>query len=540
MIKQELMKKNSTIAIIGPLAFAIAIIGGIFVGMNFNKKAVDNRFIIYPRVDKLNSILNYIEEDYVDTVDKEELVEMTIPKLLKELDPHSIYIPAQDLTRVNEPLEGNFSGIGVQFNMQNDTVAIIRTIPNGPSEKVGILAGDRIVQVNDEVVAGVDMPSDSIVSRLKGPKGTTVEVGIMRKGVDEVIDFEITRDDIPLYSVDVSYMINDSLGYLKISKFSKTTFEEFMKAVEKLKTQGMTDLLIDLRDNSGGYMDAATNIADQFLNNGELIVYTQGRARPRTNVYATPNGACNDIDVSVLINEYSASASEILAGAIQDNDRGTIIGRRSFGKGLVQEQRVFRDGSAIRLTIARYYTPTGRSIQKPYENGSDDYYKDIMSRYHNGEFSNRDSIHFQDTLKYVTKGGKIVYGGGGIMPDVFVPLDTTLVSGYYEKIRNKGLIFKFAFDYVDDHRDKLQPLNSFEELKNYLDKQKILNEFVSYASSQGIKANWKEINESRKYLEVQLKAYVARNVLDNEGFFPIIQEIDQTLQKGIEVMAKNQ
>lgn len=524
----------------GPLVLALSIIAGIFVGMNFNKKAVDNRFIIYPRVDKLNSILNYVEEDYVDTVDKGELIEMTIPKMLKELDPHSIYIPAQDLKRVNEPLQGNFSGIGVQFNMQNDTVAIIRTIANGPSEKVGILAGDRIVEVNDEVVAGVGMSSDSIVSRLKGPKGTMVEVGVLRKGVDELIDFEITRDDIPLYSVDVTYMIDDSLGYLKISKFSKTTFDEFMEGVNDLKSKGMKDLIIDLRDNSGGYMDAATNIADQFLNNGELIVYTRGKARPRTNVYATPGGACNDIDVSVLINEYSASASEILAGAIQDNDRGTIIGRRSFGKGLVQEQRVFKDGSAIRLTIARYYTPTGRSIQKPYENGSDEYYKDIMIRYHNGEFSSRDSIHFQDTIKFVTKGGKVVYGGGGIMPDIFVPLDTTLVSGYYEKIRNKGLIFRFAFDYVDKHRDVLKEKDSFGNLKAYLDNKKILNDFVLYASKKGVKPNWPEIREAEKYISVQLKAYIARNVLDNKGFFPIIQEIDQTLQKGIEVMANNQ
>ena len=534
------LKKNKKIAIIGPLVLALSIIVGIFVGMNFNKKAVDNRFIIYPRVDKLNSILNYVEEDYVDTVDKEELIEMTIPKMLKELDPHSIYIPAQELKRVNEPLQGNFSGIGVQFNMQNDTVAIIRTIANGPSEKVGILAGDRIVEVNDEVVAGVGMSSDSIVSRLKGPKGTMVEVGVLRKGVDELIDFEITRDDIPLYSVDVTYMIDDSLGYLKISKFSKTTFDEFMEGVNDLKSKGMKDLIIDLRDNSGGYMDAATNIADQFLNNGELIVYTRGKARPRTNVYATPGGACNDIDVSVLINEYSASASEILAGAIQDNDRGTIIGRRSFGKGLVQEQRVFKDGSAIRLTIARYYTPTGRSIQKPYENGSDEYYKDIMIRYNNGEFSSRDSIHFQDTIKFVTKGGKVVYGGGGIMPDIFVPLDTTLVSGYYEKIRNKGLIFRFAFDYVDKHRDVLKEKDSFGNLKAYLDNKKILNDFVSYASKKGVKPNWPEIREAEKYISVQLKAYIARNVLDNKGFFPIIQEIDQTLQKGIEVMANNQ
>lgn len=532
------MKKNSSVAIIGPLVLSLAIVGGIFLGMNFNKKEVDNRFIIYPRVDKLNSILNYIEEDYVDTVDKDELVENTIPKLLKELDPHSIYIPPQDLARVNEPLEGNFSGIGVQFNMQKDTVAIIKTISNGPSEKVGIQAGDRIVEVDGETVAGVNMPSDSVVSRLKGPKGTKVSVGVIRRGVDEILEFDIIRDDIPLYSIDVSYMINDSLGYLKISQFSKTTFEEFNHSIDALKANGMTNLIVDLRDNSGGYMDAATNIADQFLDGGELIVYTMGKARPRTNVYATPKGECQDVKVSILINEYSASASEILAGAIQDNDRGTIIGRRSFGKGLVQEQRVFRDGSAVRLTIARYYTPTGRSIQKPYENGTDDYYKDLMNRFRHGEYSNKDSIEFADSLKYITDEGKVVYGGGGIMPDIFVPLDTTLVSKYYEEVRNKGLIYKFAFDYVDKYRSELQVHTNYVDLSKHLAKQSILDKFIKYASGEGVKPDWKGINESKKYLTVQLKAYIARNILDNEGFYPIIKDIDQTLQKAIEVMTR--
>ncbi len=516
-----------------PIIIAFAIVSGIFIGRYYKNENTEKRFYIYPRTDKITNVINYISKEYVDPVAKESIVEKSIPKLLEELDPHSQYIPASDLQRVNEPLEGNFSGIGVQFNMLNDTLVVIQTIANGPSEKIGILAGDRIISVNDEPVAGVDMPSDSIVNKLRGPIGTKVEVGVLRREVDDILNFEITRDNIPLYSIDVAYIINDDIGYIKINQFSRTTFEEFVTSVNKLKTQNMQKMILDLRGNGGGYMNAAINITDQFLPDRELIVYTQGQARPREEFTSTPGGICKDIPVTVLIDEGSASASEILAGAIQDNDRGKIIGRRSFGKGLVQEQNVFSDGSAIRLTIARYYTPTGRSIQKPYTNGREDYYHDISRRYTRGEFEHEDSIHFADSLKYITPGGNIVYGGGGIMPDVFVPFDTTGFSDYLASVRNRGLIYRFSLQYADDHREQLERYVSYKELLTYLQQQELLQAFVKYAEKKGVPGNNKEISISREILETQLYAYISRNILDNEGFYPLLQNIDNTLQKAI-------
>ena len=388
-----------------PLIFSIILIIGIlignwyssnFYGQNLSLKQIFGSgnssdphgniggMSIMPSSNKLSSILNYISSEYVDTISIESLTESTIPTILEELDPHSVYIPARDLTKYNEPLVGNFSGIGVQFNMVDDTVAIVNTIPNGPSEIVGIIAGDRIVNVNGRNVAGVKLPSDSIVGMLRGPKGTTVKVEISRKSEKNLLEFEITRGDIPLYSVDVAYMISEETGYIKISGFAQTTYDEFIEAVEKLHQKGMNKLILDLRSNGGGIMDAATRIADQFLEDNKLIVYTQGKARARYDVFSTAKGICQEDEVCILIDEFSASASEILAGAIQDNDRGTIIGRRSFGKGLVQEQIQFKDGSALRLTIARYYTPTGRSIQKPYGDDKLDYYSDLTTRYAHG------------------------------------------------------------------------------------------------------------------------------------------------------------
>jgi len=403
-------------------------------------------FSLTPKGNKISSALQYILNEYVDTVSIGNLNEAVMPALVDKLDPHSIYIPATDFQRFSEPLVGNFSGIGVSFNMTDDTVAIINTIPNGPSEMVGVLAGDRIIMVDDSVVAGVNMPSDDIVKMLKGPKNTQVKVTIYRRGEEAPIDFEITRDDIPIYSVDVAYKVNENTGYIKISQFAQTTYHEFMQAIERLKTQGVEKYIIDLRRNGGGIMEAATMIADQFLEEGQLIVYTEGRTRPRENDYATSRGILKKDKVVVLMDESSASASEILAGAIQDNDRGLVIGRRSFGKGLVQEEMRFADGSALRLTVARYYTPTGRSIQRSYENGKEDYYHDFSERFIRGEYEYEDSIKFDDSQKFVTPGGKIVYGGGGIMPDVFVPLDTSGASEYYNKVRSLGLMYRFAFD----------------------------------------------------------------------------------------------
>lgn len=495
-------------------------------------------FGLNPRGNKISSALQYILNEYVDTVSMESLNEDVLPSLVDKLDPHSVYIPASDFQRYSEPLVGNFSGIGVSFNMTDDTVAIINTIPNGPSEMVGIVAGDRIIMVDDSLVAGVSMPSDDIVRMLKGPKNTIVKVTVYRRGEKKPIDFEITRDDIPIYSVDVAYMVNEETGYIKISQFAQTTYREFLEAVEKLKERGAEKLIIDLRRNGGGIMEAATMIADQFLDEGQLIVYMEGRARPRENDYATSRGALKEDDVVVLIDEASASASEILAGALQDNDRGLVIGRRSFGKGLVQEEMRFPDGSAIRLTVARYYTPTGRSIQRPYENGKEEYYHEFSERFERGEMEYMDSIKFDDSQKYITPGGKIVYGGGGIMPDVFVPVDTVGSSEYYNRVRSLGLMYRFAFYYTDLHRDALDPFSSVEDIEAYLDTRDLIPQFVEYAREKGLEPDYEDIRISRHILEKTIKAYVARNLIDNEGFYPIIADIDHTLQVAIDTISK--
>ncbi len=493
-------------------------------------------FSLTPKGNKISSALQYILNEYVDTISMSKLNESVLPALVDNLDPHSIYIPASDFQKFSEPLVGNFSGIGVSFNMTDDTVAIINTIPNGPSEMVGILAGDRIIMVDDSVVAGVNMPSDDIVRMLKGPKNTVVKVSIYRRGEKAPLEFEITRDDIPIYSVDVAYKVTDNTGYIKISQFAQTTYHEFMQAVEKLKTQGVEKLIIDLRRNGGGIMEASTMIADQFLEEGQLIVYTEGRTRPRENDYATSRGILKKDKVVVLIDESSASASEILAGAIQDNDRGLVIGRRSFGKGLVQEEMRFSDGSALRLTVARYYTPTGRSIQRSYENGKEDYYHDFADRWTRGEFEHQDSIKFDDSQRFVTPGGKIVYGGGGIMPDVFVPVDTSGSSEYYNKVRNLGLMYRFAFYYTDLHRSSMDQFTKADEIEAYLDKQDLLPQFITYATEKGVKPDYKDIKISRQVLLKTVKAYVARNLIDNMGFYPIISDLDHTLKVAIDTI----
>ncbi len=541
-----------------PLIVSVALIIGIFLGnwitairirgivsdeisnQRFSIRPGNNAgsgFSLTPKGNKISSALQYILSEYVDTVSVGKLNEAVMPALVDNLDPHSIYIPATDFQRFSEPLIGNFSGIGVSFNMVDDSVAIINTIPNGPSEMVGVMAGDRIIMVDDSVVAGVNMPSEDIVKMLKGPKNTQVKVSVYRKGEKAPIDFEITRDDIPIYSVDVAYKVNENTGYIKISQFAQTTYHEFIQAIEKLKTQGVEKLIIDLRRNGGGIMDAATMIADQFLEEGQLIVYTEGRNRPRENDYATSRGLLKNDKVVVLMNETSASASEILAGAIQDNDRGLVIGRRSFGKGLVQEEMRFADGSALRLTVARYYTPTGRSIQRSYENGKEDYYHDFSERWNRGEYEHEDSIKFDNTQKFVTAGGKTVYGGGGIMPDVFVPVDTSGASEYFNKVRSLGLMYRFAFYYTDIHRSSLDKFTTARDIEGYLDDQDLLPQFIKYASGKGLPADSKDIRTSEEVLKKTIKAYVARNIIDNDGFYPIIADIDKTLKVAIDTIA---
>jgi carboxyl-terminal processing protease len=528
---------NTTRSVLLPLLMAVSLVAGILIGVYLqgrNQSSPQPGFRV--RNDKINSILNVIESDYVDTVNRGELVEAAIPAILKKLDPHSVYIPAKDLVRANEPLQGNFDGIGISFNMLTDTILVISTIPGGPSEKIGLQAGDKIIYVNDSLVAGKQLSDEKVMGMLKGPRGTVVKIKLLRKGYKDLIPFEITRDKIPIYSVDISYMIDNNTGYIKINNFAVTTYDEFMKSLKDLKSKGMTDLILDLRENSGGVMEAAIKIANQFLREGQMIVYTLGRSQPRNEAKATGKGEFETGNLILLIDEWSASASEILAGAIQDNDRGTIIGRRSFGKGLVQEPVPFADGSGLRLTIARYYTPTGRSIQKPYKNGFDEYFDDLNSRYEHGEFEVSDSIHFADSLKFTTPAGKTVYGGGGIMPDIFVPVDTTGRSPYFLAVR--PLIYRFALKYTENNREVLKNYTEAGEMEKYLNKQDLLDQFIDFASKNGVKKDPGGLKVSGHVIDIQLKAYIARNILDNKGFYPIWKELDTTLKYAIDYLNK--
>ncbi len=486
---------------------------------------------------KLNDLLEIVVRNYVDTLKYDTLVEKAIPILVEQLDPHSVYIPAQDREALDEPIRGNFEGIGIQFNIRNDTVHVINTIPGGPSEKVGIRGGDRIVKVNDTIIAGVKISNDQVMKKLKGPKGTRVKVSILRPDVDKLLDFEIVRDKIPIRSVETAYIISPKIGFIRIDRFSMTTYQEFMEKIKELKQQGAERFIVDLRGNGGGVMQDAIRIVDEFLPAGKLIVYTQGQARPRFDYFSSARGFLQNNPLTILIDEWSASASEILAGAIQDNDRGTIIGRRSFGKGLVQEPIYFRDGSELRLTVARYYTPTGRCIQKPYKN-EEEYSKDLLKRYQRGEFTVVDSIKLNKNEKYVTPGGKVVYGGGGIMPDIFVPADTTSASGFAETVHARGLAYQFSYDYSDRNRATLSQFKSPLDLEKYLDGQNIIDEFVRYAKGKGVKANDFNTKPADKFLVKQVKALVIRNLLGDGVYYQIMNEIDPTVLKALEVLSK--
>jgi len=527
---------NKIVKIWLPLMLAVAFVFGMFVQGNMLKRS-NNMFVRSPRQSsKIDYLISNISNSYVDTVNVAELEEQAAINLLKELDPHSTYISAEEFAEMNEPLEGNFDGIGVQFNIQKDTVYIVKVISGGPSEKVGLRDGDRIVTVDDSTIAGVGITNNMVMKKLRGPHGTKVRVGICRRGEKDLVPFEITRGQIPLYSVDVSYMINNRTGYIKLSKFARTSHKEFQSAIAKLKSQGMQNLIFDLRGNGGGYMDAAINIVDEFLPDGKLIVYTEGTHRGRDDFYSSLRQSCKDLKLAVLIDEFSASASEITAGAIQDNDRGIIIGRRSFGKGLVQEPIMFPDNSSVRLTIARYYTPSGRCIQKPYKQSDEDYYADLENRYKRGEFLERDSIKILDSTEYYTTEGRVVYGGGGIMPDIFIPADTADMSEYYEKIQRKGFEYQFCLEYTDKNRTALSKLKTAADFKRYLKSENIFEQFVDYAEKQGIKRDAKGIRQSRKVLEAQVMALIARNIIDNDGFYPIIQDIDKTLLESVSIV----
>lgn len=527
------MKKATQI--IYPLLIAVAIVVGIYIGRYYDKLFYSP--IIYSGQNKIEGLLRVIERQYVDTVNIDSLTEMAIPKIIGELDPHSTYIPAADLEMVNEDLEGSFCGIGVQFSILNDTITVVSVIPGGPSEKAGVIAGDRIIAVNDTAFTGKDVTNERVMKRLRGAKGSDVALTLSRALSKEPVKLTVTRGDIPVNSIDAAFRTNDRIGYIKISKFGRNTYNEFLNALAKLSKEGSEKFIIDLRGNSGGYMESAINMVNEFLPKGYMIVYTYGNTSPLNEAFANGTGSFRDNQIVVLMDEWSASASEIFAGAIQDNDRGLIIGRRSFGKGLVQQQIPFSDGSALRLTIARYYTPSGRSIQKEYKMGdSKDYEMDIVNRYEHGEFYSQDSIHMKDTLKYTTRLGRTVYGGGGIMPDVFVPRDTSGYNSYLTSIMNNGLIYQFAFKYADDHRNNLTKFKDAKEILKYLRTQPILDQFVTFAASKGIKPRPVYINASRKLITNNLYAYIARNIIGDEAFYPLILMDDNTFIKAVDLL----
>lgn len=532
-------KYNVFLPIIVSVVLVIGIWLGYFLSKRINNGSVFLQMSHASTTDKINSLLNYIEYQYVDTINKKDLVEKTVTSMLQSLDPHSSYIPASEFESVNEPLEGNFDGIGVEFNIIRDTIRVVTPIEGGPSEKIGIRAGDKLVKVEGKNVAGIKITNKQVFEKLRGKSGTIVKVTVLRNGITKPLEFKIIRDAIPLYSLDASYMVNPSIGYIKISKFAATTYQEYLKAFNELSKLGMKKLILDLRGNPGGYLNAAVDISDEFLTNGLQIVYTQGKANPRKTYKATEHGSFENNPLIILIDEGSASASEIVAGAIQDNDRGTIIGRRSFGKGLVQDQLQLPDGSAIRLTIARYYTPTGRCIQKPYSDDKNLYYSEENDRYASGELLNADSIKLDKTKMYKTPEGKIVYGGGGIMPDVFVPIDTSRTNSFLNKVFYSGAINIFAFEYADKNRDKLK---AYSSSKNYIEQFEVdlavLNEFYAYCAKQNLTLNNVSKEKTNEALKPYLKAFIGRDVFDRDAYYPIINKKDKCIIKAIEVLSK--
>ena len=538
-------KKNIWIIVI-IVASAIA---GLLLGNLLAKKAnqgqrirdLSGLFSLRGSSGKVGELLSLIDGQYVDEVPIDSLTDEVMAEIVAKLDPHSVYIPAKDLEAVNSELEGSFSGIGVQFNIQNDTVMIVSVISGGPSEKVGLMAGDRLVEVDDTAFVGQGVISnEKVMRKLRGPKGTEVKLGIKRQGTKEMLSYIVARGEIPINSVTVAYIIEPGIGFIGLNNnFGQNTYNEFLHAIAELRAKGARKYIIDLRENSGGLMDVAIQMINEFLPKGQMIVYSEGKAYPRAEAKANGSGTSINNPLVVLIDEFSASASEIFAGAIQDNDRGMIIGRRSFGKGLVQTQIPFSDGSAVRLTVARYYTPSGRSIQKPYEIGKgQDYEMDLIRRIEHGEFDSKDSIHMTDTLTFKTAKGRIVHGGGGIMPDIFVPRDTSQYSPYLTKVVNYGYTYQYAFQYTDRNRDKLKQFKTWQEMDKYLSSQNLLNEFIAFASAKGVPANQREINISKNLIQNQIKSYVVRNILGENNFFPLLNTNDETVKRALEELRK--
>ena len=525
-----------------PILLALGIVIGIAIGVFYTNLYSGNRLgAIKGSSNKINALLRIVNDSYVDTVKMEDLVEKTMPLILSELDPHSSYIPAQKLEEVNSELKGHFSGIGIQFTIKDDTIHVNSVIPGGPSEKVGLMAGDRIIEVDDSAFVGKKVTNTEAMKRLKGEKGTKVKLGIYRQGEPETLYFTIIRGDIPVKSVDAAYLIDGKWGFVKVNKFGETTYPELLFALAKLNQQNMQGLIVDLRGNTGGYMAAAIQMVNEFLPANKLIVYTEGRKYPRENYTSNGTGSSQSLPIIVLVDEGSASASEIFAGAIQDNDRGTIIGRRSFGKGLVQQPIEFNDGSAIRLTIARYHTPSGRCIQKPYEHGKEEEYElDLLTRYEHGEFFSADSIKQNEEEIYYTSIGRKVYGGGGIMPDIFVPHDTLGMTSYFRMAANRGLIIRYAFDYTDQNRNKLQEYTNCDDMGDYLKTQNLLVKFSKWAETKGLKRRNNMLITSRDLFETSLYGNIIYNMLGIEEYIKYMNKTDKTVIKAVEVLEKGE
>lgn len=487
--------------------------------------------------DKLLQTIAFVRNYYVDPIQLDTIYEKAIPALLSELDPHSEYIPAKMFSEVNESLEGEFDGIGIVFNASTDTITVLSVIPKGPSSEAGVRPGDRIVKIDGRVVAGQKIPQDSMVRLMRGKRGTRVMLGVKRAALDEFVDIEVTRAPIEIHSIETSFMLDNEakIGFVRLSQFARTSYSEMRNAIMKLREEGLRGIIIDLRGNGGGFLDQAILIANEFLPENSLIVYTEDRFGEQIKEYSRGNGGSTDLEIAILVDETSASSSEILAGAIQDNDRGVIIGRRTFGKGLVQSQIPFTDGSAIRLTVARYYTPSGRSIQRPYTNGDEmAYHMDIIDRYNRNEFFSADSIHFDESQKFKTKGGRTVYGGGGIMPDVFMPLDTVGMSDYYRKVWNTNVLYRYTMEFTDRHRAEMDAVSSLAELDALLSRGDLVENFVAYAERNGVERDDVGLTMSREIIEAQLRAYIGRNALhDDAGFYYNIYPIDKTMQRAV-------
>jgi carboxyl-terminal processing protease len=527
-------QKNSSYQISLPLILCIGLAAGVLIGASLTNKSGAGE--IGNDVQKMREVLSLIKNEYVDEAETDVLVEDAIEHMLGKLDPHSSYLSAKDQVAANEDLRGNFEGIGIEFNIFHDTLVVVAALSGGPSESVGLRSGDKIVKVNETNIASVGLSTLDVQKHLKGPKGTEVKIEVVRKNVKEPITFTIIRDKIPQYSVDASYMINPDIGYIKVNRFSQTTYSEVKDAVSKLKKSGMTKLVLDLQGNPGGYMDQAIGIADEFLKKGEKIVFTKGQeTKYNEESFATDRGDFEQGDLIILVNESSASASEIVAGALQDNDRALIVGRRSYGKGLVQRPFSLNDGAEVRLTISRYYTPSGRSIQKPYDN-LEEYENDISKRYKKGEFFSADSIHFNDSLKYETLNGRSVYGGGGIMPDYFVPLDTTSSSKYFNQLFNANILREYAFTFAEQNKTQLEEKGYTSYLEKFEVNEAMLSRVVVMGMNEKITPRPNDLAKNKRLFQVYLKAEIARNVWDNESFYPIINETNEVLQQAIKLI----